>query len=142
MIRIRPHHILCMRAFRGHGYSPSFVHNMRRVLQCIKDEGRAEIISGCDDICAACPHLIQGGSGTQELCDGEEKIAAIDANVRAFLGVSEGFYTCEELERKVKNELTEAVFDMICAPCEWKQRGVCTYENVYGSGTADLKPFN
>lgn len=140
MIRIRPHHILCMRAFRGMGYSLSFVRNMYTVIADIKKEGGAEIISGCDDICAACPHLLKdkdGGEGNCDgnpaLCDGEKKIAAIDANVRAFLGVSDGFYTCSELERKVKNELTEAAFEIICAPCEWKQRGVCTYEVVYGS---------
>ncbi|MGI5174078.1 DUF1284 domain-containing protein [Treponema sp. OMZ 840] len=128
-----------MRAFRGHGYSPSFVNNMHTVIARIKKEGRLEIISGCDDICSSCPHLIQDKAGGEEfrdanfaLCDGEEKITAIDANVCAFLGISEGFYTCSELERKVKSELTEAAFEVICAPCEWKQRGVCTYEVVYG----------
>ncbi|WP_428771364.1 DUF1284 domain-containing protein [Treponema sp. HNW] len=130
-----------MRAFKGMGYSPSFVRNMYTVIADIKKEGGAEIISGCDDICAFCPHLIKGEDGRRELCDGEKKIAAIDANVRAFLGINDGFYTCEELEHKVKNELTAAVFEVICAPCEWKQRGVCTYEVVYGS-TADSKPVN
>ena len=135
MIRLRPHHILCMRAFRGMGYSPSFVRNMHTVIACIKKEGRAEIISGCDDICSSCPHLIEAEGDSGAMCDGEEKVAGIDAKACAFLGLSDGIYTCDELEHKVKSELTESAFETICASCEWKQRGVCTYEIVYrGAG--------
>ena len=123
MIRLRPHHILCMRAFRGMGYSPSFVRNMHTVIAYIKKEGRAEIISGCDDICSSCPHLIEAEGDSGAMCDGEEKVAAIDAKACAFLGLSDGIYTCDELEHKVKNDRTHSAGATTLSSFETKPRG-------------------
>jgi uncharacterized protein len=45
-MKIRAHHILCTRAFRGKGYSESFIQNMRDVIDRIKTEGSIELLCG------------------------------------------------------------------------------------------------
>lgn len=53
MIRLRPHHLLCMLTYAGNGYSAPFVANFDAIARRIAD-GRqtVEISSGPDDICA------------------------------------------------------------------------------------------
>lgn len=48
-IKLRAHHLLCMRFFEGRGYSEAFVQNMAQVLKA----ERCVITDGADDICAA-----------------------------------------------------------------------------------------
>lgn len=54
-MELRPHHLLCTRAFKGFGYSPEFVRNMYHVISDIKTSGKVTLVKGCDSICAKCP---------------------------------------------------------------------------------------
>ncbi len=52
MIRLRPHHVLCILTFSGAGYTPAFVENMADVVRRAGAGEPIEVIDGPDDICA------------------------------------------------------------------------------------------
>jgi len=52
MIRLRPHHLLCMLTFAGKGYTPEFVANFAAIVQRIGAGEAIELIDGSDDVCA------------------------------------------------------------------------------------------
>lgn len=53
IIRMRPHHLLCMLTFVGKGYSPEFTANFERVMRLIASGNQeVEIVPGPDDLCA------------------------------------------------------------------------------------------
>ena len=59
MIRLRPHHLLCLLTYKGEGYSPEFIANFDRLIrQLAAGHEPVEIVSGPDDICAP---LVAGG---------------------------------------------------------------------------------
>lgn len=53
MVRLRPHHLLCILTFAGKGYSPGFVQNLQQVVDRIAHtDDPILIVDGPDDICA------------------------------------------------------------------------------------------
>ena len=54
-LSLRPHHLLCTRAFKGNGYSPVFVENMQRVIDLLKNGCYITLVTGVDAICDPCP---------------------------------------------------------------------------------------
>ena len=52
MVRLRPHHLLCMLTFVGKGYSPEFVANFEEIVKRVAKEKIVQIVEGPDDICA------------------------------------------------------------------------------------------
>jgi uncharacterized protein len=53
LLRIRPHHLLCVLTFAGNGYSPEFVANFQRIANLIASGSHTlEIVFGPDDICS------------------------------------------------------------------------------------------
>ncbi|WP_263411080.1 DUF1284 domain-containing protein [Terriglobus tenax] len=53
MIRLRPHHLLCMLTYKGEGYSQEFVKNFDRLTRQLAATGEpVEVVSGPDDVCA------------------------------------------------------------------------------------------
>lgn len=57
MIRLRPHHLLCMLTYVGNGYSPEFTANFTAIARRLAaglDSGQEFItlVAGPDDICA------------------------------------------------------------------------------------------
>lgn len=51
MVRLRPHHLLCMLTFSGRGYTPAFSENFRNILALISNGADIVLVSGPDDIC-------------------------------------------------------------------------------------------
>lgn len=115
MIRLRPHHLLCIRGFRGKGYSEAFIRNMSEIVANLNEaagqtdatEYREDygltsnpacrgdsslnvmIVFGADDICRCCPHLTDEG-----VCDQDEKVSAYDRRAAEVLGLCEGIHEC------------------------------------------------
>ena len=52
IVRLRPHHLLCILTFAGEGYSPSFVANFAAIAARIGAGETIELVAGPDDICA------------------------------------------------------------------------------------------
>ena len=126
-LRIRAHHLLCMFGFRGLGYSPDFVRNMRSVVDAFFSESGADVqvVAACDDICRACPHLRDGRCAARP--DSEAQVKAKDELVLARLGLSPGDRRhSSALARLVADNVTPSALMDICAGCQWLPAGCCT----------------
>lgn len=126
-LKLRPHHLLCTRAFKGKGYSPAFVENMQRVINRLKTGCGITLVKGLDDICAPCPERIENH------CRSESKVTAFDEAVLSQLGLERKMYTYTEIDRILAAQLSEPIYECICRDCEWKQSGVCRYADVNSS---------
>jgi uncharacterized protein len=52
-VRLRPHHLLCMLAYAGKGYTQAFVENYDAVMARLNAREEILVVAGPDDICAA-----------------------------------------------------------------------------------------
>ena len=116
-MNLRPHHLLCIQKFTGHGYDAAFTAHMTTV---VSELSRADVICvsiarGGDDLCAACPHNV-GGS-----CTSLEKVAFMDSSVLHVCDLAYGESArWDELARRARERIFETEeFDDICASCQW-----------------------
>lgn len=119
IIRLRPHHILCIHAFRGMGYSDSFVLNMTRIKEEVMSGTPFKIVFSDDDICLECPNLLNSRK-----CKSEENVLRIDRNVISTLSLVEREYSYNEI-RELVLSLTEESHRFICSSCSWFRSGKC-----------------
>ena len=123
-LNLRPHHLLCTRAFKGKGYSPVFVENMQHIINRLKTGCDITLITGADAICDPCPERIGNH------CRSEAKVTGFDEAVLLQFGLERKTYTYTEIEEVLTARLTESVYECICRGCEWKQTGICCYADV------------
>ena len=57
MIRLRPHHGMCLAYFEGKGYSDDFTVNMQNMLDLFEKGTDVELVAAGDEICKVCPNL-------------------------------------------------------------------------------------
>jgi hypothetical protein len=57
MIKLRGHHLICLHFFKGEGYNPEFVTNLREILKRAEAGEEVKVHPGPDDICRVCPYL-------------------------------------------------------------------------------------
>ena len=114
-MKLRPHHLMCIRNFVGKGYDSAFTARMSEIIDMLKQDPGIELTGGCDDLCSACPHNMDG------ICESAEKAGRYDRGVTEACGLAAG-------ERKSWTELSgmvdEAVFsagqfERICSDCQW-----------------------
>jgi len=124
-MKLRAHHLFCIRAFKGLGYSPEFVTNMYQVIDVLKKSKKIEISSELDCICSLCPNNVDNK------CLSEEKVVQIDRDVLHFLQLQPDIlYTIGDVQHTITQMLTAEDFDRICTTCVWKQMKICTYEDI------------
>lgn len=123
MIKLRPHHILCIQNYKGKGYSFEFTENMDRIVETLRHNTKQEIeiIFSKDDICDKCPNK-QGNN----LCTSDYKVRIIDNNVIKYLDLKEGVYRYDYILNLLKNNIDKNRFKYICGQCEWYKKGICT----------------
>lgn len=124
MIKIRPHHLLCMRAFIGKGYSESFTKNMNTIILSIKTEKKLQIVFHSDDICAECPHLEENMA-----CRSENATMLLDNKVIGKFEIQERVYSTGEIS-KLMEKMTKEDFTHICSECSWFASGICE-KNIF-----------
>lgn len=132
MIRLRPHHLLCIRKYTGHGYDARFTQHMDELVSNLGQNPQTEIrlVRGCDDLCAVCPNN-HGDS-----CETLQKVASMDKAALEAIGSPEsGIW--KELTKRAEAVLSSETFDTICGNCSWytlcknTERGhLYEYENV------------
>lgn len=126
-VRLRPHHLVCLQFYRGEGYDEQFVSNLDDVLSRLRGEA-AVIVTGADDVCAACP-----GLSAQGLCEdphgGEVEIARLDALACELLGIGRG-------DRLSLAQAAERLEDDAVATGRWRFEacGDCEWEDVCEQG--------
>lgn len=127
MLRIRPHHILCIRAYKGSGYSEEFTKRMEEIIKEIKayniflnsyNEGEEKkeikIVYSTDSICESCPNKLD-----ENKCSSQEKVNLLDLKVSKYFNIKEGIYNYNDIENLVYNSINEKIFNEICKTCEW-----------------------
>lgn len=117
IIRLRPHHALCLRQFAGQGYDEAFVENMAAVHRQLSSGQRqmVQIIQHRDSLCEACPHDVDYA------CDWEDKVQHLDAAVAEACDLCSGqWLSWEELCALVDERvLTGDGMPDFCRVCEW-----------------------
>lgn len=114
---LRPHHGLCLRFFRGKGYSDNFVAGMKKIHSALHGEPFREITLVChaDNICEACPNM------ENNVCNTEHKVSEFDLKVLELCGISENdILTWEDFSDLIsENILNKNLLPQVCGSCRW-----------------------
>lgn len=92
MLRLRAHHLNCIPRFKGAGYSREFCKNMESIKSRLENGEEYEFVAGADDVCLACPNLVNG------ICKSSEKVERYD---------------------RLTQKYGTADISKICSDCEW-----------------------
>jgi hypothetical protein len=124
-LRLRGHHIVCVFGFRGLGYSDAFVENMKAVVEAFFacDVG-VQVGEHCDDICAACPHCVDGECRCREAA--EAQVRENDRRVLDALGLkTDEVRPARALARLAAQSIDAAALERLCNRCQWRPLGYC-----------------
>lgn len=113
---LRPHHLLCIGKFTGHGYDSAFTNHMTEIVSLLRggEEVKVTLVCGVDELCGKCPN--RRGS----LCSSQDKVTYLDAAVLDALRIPAGTYGWAELTEAVRERIYgRGAFDLICESCEW-----------------------
>lgn len=120
MIKLRPHHLLCIQGYSGKGYSKEFVENMTEIVELIKKENaQVQLIFLEDDICSKCPNLAEN-----KICK-SDTVNIIDKKVIKYFKLEEKIYKYDSLLKYIKSHITKEIMDDICGNCEWYSISKC-----------------
>lgn len=121
-LHLRPHHLLCLQTFVGHGYSEEFVVRMTYVKNQLAGDPATPImlVTGADDLCAHCPNCVEGKCTSEKpaLFDrlvAEKLIQMQDAGnldhtaQMQLAGIPEGLHISPDL------------IEQCCPDCQWKE---------------------
>lgn len=116
-MNLRPHHILCIQKFTGHGYNIPFTSHMTSIVSRLADDPTTliTVTQGCDDLCVMCPNNMN------DVCSSAEKVALMDSAVLETCGLSYGDRIAwSSLAEKARKQIFETdEFDNICSSCQW-----------------------
>ena len=116
-MKLRPHHILCIQKFTGHGYDEEFTRHMTDVVMTLAQSPGAEIeiTRGCDELCGSCPN-VSGG-----VCISLEKVTEMDSGVLSACRLEYGDRArWAELMQTARERIFETEeFYNICSRCQW-----------------------
>ncbi len=122
--RLRGHHLLCLLAFTGEGYSDQFVVEFARLAKVYRNpDALIEVRIAPDDACQACPHL--GPGGCLSPIDGpEQAVQALDAAVLSVLGIQPGIHRAASLHHRLQR-VTHDELHATCKACSWYGKTEC-----------------
>ena len=116
-MHLRPHHLLCIQKFTGHGYDADFTAHMKAIVSALEKNPNTPItlVQGCDVLCQMCPNN-QGGR-----CTSLEKVASMDSAVLRFCSLNDGETSPWMMAalRARKQILETEEFQGVCASCQW-----------------------
>lgn len=112
---LRPHHAVCIRYFRGKGYSPEFAAHMAAVIDGLTPDTPVRLTRGADTICSACPGNNDG------VCAAAEKSDRYDAAVLKLCGSAEGdVLPYGRLAALIAEKVINCgLRETVCGDCEW-----------------------
>lgn len=116
-MNLRPHHLLCIQIFTGHGYNADFTAHMKSIVSELTENPKAEITvtQGCDELCKMCPNNING------VCNSLEKVALMDSDVLDICNLTygENVLWTKASEKAMELIFETEMFNNICACCQW-----------------------
>ena len=127
-IRLRPHHLLCLQTFVGHGYSPDFTKHMTYVKSLLTADPNTAItlVAGPDDLCGHCPNCVDGSCTSP-------KPAVFDHLVGQKLNTTEDTENAAPKHTDASDSpltlhgipsilhMSEQLLAECCPDCEWKE---------------------
>ena len=136
-ICLRPHHLLCLQTFVGHGYSPEFTAHMTYVKSFLDADPHAPItlVNGPDDLCGHCPNCV-GNTCTspkpalfdhlvaQKLNLHNVQYAAANKKADALIASAGSLESTTPMTiHGIPSTLrmTSQLLDECCPGCEWKE---------------------
>jgi hypothetical protein len=127
LLKLRGHHLICLHFFKGEGYSPEFVTNLRKILKRAEAGEIIEVYSGADDVCKMCPYL------KLEMCfyakDAESGIREMDRRAIELLGLKDQQRVkWIDIKGKIPEIFPEWAREY-CKVCNWKK--VCERGSEY-----------
>ncbi|HVJ32856.1 MAG TPA: DUF1284 domain-containing protein [Terriglobia bacterium] len=145
MIRLRPHHLLCMLTYAGRGYTPRFTSGMDDLIARLGGGEEILLIDGPDDICApwleearldgaagsiAAEKAAAGQAGTEirpphchesRITQRDQKAAAdIAALLQQEIKAGGRLRLDAALIARLRHAFRDNVIRSGCAACEWK----------------------
>ena len=133
MIILRPHHLLCLQKFTGHGYNRQFTSHMLSLVRKLTSnpETHISLTCKCDHLCSACPNR------QNNKCTSSEKVLRMDF---AVLDVCQLQLEKEQdwlsLSSTAKNLILETQkFDNICSQCQWYTLCKNTIQGILSSNS-------
>lgn len=127
-ICLRPHHLLCLQTFVGHGYSPEFTAHMTIVQKQLTTDPLTPItlVNGPDDLCGHCPNCVDGSCTSP-------KPAVFDHLVGQKLNTTEDTENTAPMHTDASDShltlhgipsilhMSEQLLAECCPDCEWKE---------------------
>jgi hypothetical protein len=123
MVKLRGHHLVCLHFYHGDGISEQYQANLKQKIKQVQQDDQVTVADGADDICLACPHLINS------LCQGcareEEAILTADRLARELLNCKVGSQLgWNDIKQRLKSAPPDW-FKTFCRDCAWA--GYCDY---------------
>ena len=117
IIRLRPHHALCLRHYVGKGYDDAFVDNMNEIHARLMSGERemVQIILHRDSLCRSCPHE------NDAACEKEDWVQHLDRAIAKKCGLRSGLWiSWQELCAIMDEHVFDTdIWEKLCAECEW-----------------------
>lgn len=117
IIRLRPHHALCLRHYVGKGYDAAFVDNMNEIHARLNSGERemVQIILHRDSLCRDCPKEHDAA------CEKEVWVQKIDREIVRVCGLRSGLWiSWQELCGMMDQHIFQTdVWGKLCEGCEW-----------------------
>ncbi len=122
--RLRGHHLLCLLAFSGDGYSDEFNVRFGKLADIYRrPESQIEVLISSDDACAACPH--GSPDGCRSAVDGpEQAVKELDRAVLDLLGIEPGLHRAGDLHARLATA-SNADVHATCKACSWYGKTDC-----------------
>ena len=119
-LKLRGHHLLCLKGFQGYGYDEGFVENMTHINAERKlPQTTVSLCESADDICSACPNLIDG------ICEDtnqNDRIVSMDREVLKKLNVTKEYDSIELFDKIDEIFSTKESVSKICFDCKWSEK--------------------
>lgn len=114
MIRLRPHHGLCLHFYEGKGYSEDFVNHLDQLVKELKENPQIVITYKTDDVCSCCPNNCEGQCAS-------EKVLQYDESVSSHCNLEEGLILSYNEWRNLifNNVIGNGKIKEICKDCSW-----------------------
>ncbi|MFA5658857.1 MAG: DUF1284 domain-containing protein [Oscillospiraceae bacterium] len=116
IIRLRPHHVLCIHGFSGKGYSKQFIENLKNAIGKITydPDNLIRLLPEEDLICAACPNNSSG-------CTSANKSKLYDKRMLEACSLKAGaVLSWREASKEAERNIFRAEkLIQICGDCQW-----------------------
>lgn len=124
-VRLRAHHLLCMLAYVGEGYSKAFTANYDRIAARLGAGEDIQLIDGPDDVCAPLLDGAEPHCHRQSVIE-RDRLAALAVAEILGRAVAPGdkLSLSPSLLVRMRNAFAAGESRAACASCEWSD--LCT----------------